>query len=577
MQLEITPASCGRPVHRVGPVGRMRHAPEIIAVDHPRLEAVLGRAEQALTPEDAALIRAVVASYRYVTDLVEDKNTSLRRLRQLLFGTRTEKTATIVADKGAADAGCAPSDSPVDPAPNAAASSAATSAEAASPARGHGRNGAAAYRGAERIDVPHATLRAGDACPACGEGTIYDKAPGVLVRITGEPPLTARVYRLQKLRCHLCGEIFTAEVPAEAGERKYDATAGSMIGLLKYGSGLPFNRLEGLQGNLGIPLPASTQWEIVEAVAEQVTPAFDELIRQAAQGEVLHNDDTTVKILALMGAQSPAGAEEAGEAAGERTGLFTSGVVALRDGHRVALFFSGRRHAGENLAEVLKHRAAELPPPIQMCDALSRNLPGELQTIMANCLAHARRLFVDVYDRFPEPCRHLLETLAVVYRNDARARERGLSPEARLQFHQEASGPTMQELHTWLNRQRDDKLVEPNSALGGAIGYMLRHWEKLTLFLRQAGAPLDNNLCERALKKAILHRKNALFYKTPNGARVGDVFMSLIYTCQLNDVNPFDYLTELQRHADQVAAHPEQWLPWNYRTALRDESTTPTM
>src|SRR5881396_1953620 len=99
--------------------------------------------------------------------------------------------------------------------------------------------------------------------------------------------------------------------------------------------------------------------------------------------------------------------------------------------------------------------------------------------------------------------------------------------------------------------------VEPNSGLGQAITYMRRHWEKLTLFLRQAGAPLDNNLCERALKKAILHRKNALFYKTRNGARVGDLFMSLIYTCQLNEANPFDYLTQLQRHLDPLAANPQ--------------------
>src|SRR5262245_56961193 len=112
----------------------------------------------------------------------------------------------------------------------------------------------------------------------------------------------------------------------------------------------------------------------------------------------------------------------------------------------------------------------------------------------------------------------------------------------------------------------------PNSALGGAIGYMLKHWEKLTLFLRQAGAPLDNNLCERALKKAILHRKNALFYKTENGARVGDLFMSLIYTCQLNQANPFDYLTQLQRHTDQLVAGPQFWMPWNYREALTNES-----
>jgi hypothetical protein len=365
--------------------------------------------------------------------------------------------------------------------------------------------------------------------------------------------------------------VFTAPTPVEAGEEKYDATAGSMIGLLKYGSGLPFNRLDGLQGNLEVPLPASTQWEVVRAVAANLAPAFEELIRQAAQGEVLHNDDTTVKILELMGPDGQHGAvpSAAGDAsiAEQRSGLFTSGVVALLDGHRVALFFSGHRHAGENLARVIRHRAATLPPPIQMCDALSRNLPGELRTIVANCLAHARRRFVDVYDRFPEPCRHLLETLAAVYRNDALARERRLSPEARLQFHQEASGPTMEGLHDWLARQLDEKRAEPNSALGGAIGYMLKHWDKLTLFLRRAGAPLDNNLCERALKKAILHRKNALFYKTRNGARVGDLFMSLIYTCQLNQANPFDYLTELQRHAGEVEARPERWMPWNYRDA----------
>lgn len=555
----------------------MRHAPAIIEVDHPRLDEVLGRAEQALTPEDAALIRAVFASYRYVTDLVEDKNTSIRRLRQLLFGERTEKTAALVGDQDPA-ATPSPSDHPADPAaaPTATASSAATATAPTPTARGHGRNGADAYRAAERIDVPHATLRAGDACPACGEGTVYDKAPGVLVRITGQPPLAARIYRLQKLRCHLCGAVFTAAVPAEAGDRKYDAPAGSMIGLLKYGSGLPFNRLEGLQGYLEIPLPASTQWEIVKAVEGAIAPAFAELVRQAAQGDVLYNDDTTVKILALMGEQPEARAAAAEDDADARTGLYTSGVVALRDGHHVALFFSGRRHAGENLAAVLRHRAAELPPPIQMCDALSRNLPGDLQTIVAHCLAHARRQFVDVHDRFPEQCNHLLEALAVVYRNDALARERGLSPEARLRLHQVASQPTMQDLHAWLNQQRDDHLVEPHSALGGAIGYMLRHWEKLTLFLRQAGAPLDNNLCERALKKAILHRKNALFYKTANGARVGDVFMSLIYTCQLNAVNPFDYLTELQQHADPVAAHPERWLPWNYRAALTADTGAAT-
>lgn len=550
----------------------MRNALEMLEVNRTQLEEVVRRAEQALDDKDAMFIRRVFESYLYVSDLVEDKNTSIRRLRELFFGKRTEKTKVVLARHADKATESSADDAVANPAGGDTAAPASGSKEAdnSSPCPGHGRNGADAYGGAERVAVSHPTLSAGDACPACGDGTIYLKPPGVLVRIIGQPPLGARVYELQKLRCHLCGEVFTAPAPAEASEGKYAATAGSMIGLLKYGSGLPFNRLEGLQGYLEIPLPASTQWDIVQAAATTLTPAFEELIRQAAQGEVLHNDDTTVKILELMGERAR---QEALASAGEdgkaepRTGLYTSGVVALREGQRVALFFSGPRHAGENLAEVLKHRARELPPPIQMCDALSRNLPGELQTILGNCLAHARRQFVDVYDRFPEECRYLLEALAVVYRNDASAAERQLSAEQRLQFHQRESQPTMQQLHDWLTRQLEEKRTEPNSALGGAIRYMLRHWEKLTLFLRQAGAPLDNNVCERALKKAILHRKNALFYKTENGARVGDLFMSLIYTCQLNQVNPFDYLTQLQEHAGELAVDPQRWLPWNYQAA----------
>ena len=155
-------------------------------------------------------------------------------------------------------------------------------------------------------------------------------------------------------------------------------------------------------------------------------------------------------------------------------------------------------------------RAQDLTPPIQMCDALSRNLPQELETIVANCLAHGRRQFVDVIEQFPDECRYVLETLQVVYRNDAIARERNLSPQARLQFHQDGSGPPMDQLKAWLARQFDERLVEPNSSLGGAIRYLQRHWEKLTLFLRVPGAPLDNNTAERALKKAILHRRNSL-------------------------------------------------------------------
>ena len=511
---------------------------------------------------------AALQSYLYVTQLIDQKSTTIARLRKLLFGADTEKTAAVTG-RVAESSQTASADNNESPGEASGGNSSDTK-KPREKAKGHGRNGADDYPGAKRVSVPHEAFAVGDPCPSCERGTLYGQPQsGILLRFTGQPPVQVTIYELEKLRCVLCGEVFTAKPPEAAGFEKYDPTVASMIGLLKYGSGLPFNRLDGLQENLGIRLPSSTQCEIVAEAYPQIQPAYDELIRQAAQGHVLHNDDTTVKILALMGERAKAAALSAPITEKvDRTGLFTTGVVATRDGKRIALFFSGRQHAGENLRDVLLRRATDLPPPIQMCDALSRNRPPELQTIMANCMAHARRQFVDVNEHFPTECRHVLEAIEVAYRNDQLAREQKQMPEERLRFHQQHSSPTMENLREWLKRQSERKLVEPNSGLGSAINYLRKHWEKLTLFLRVAGAPLDNNICERALKKAILHRKNALFFKTRHGAAVGDLYLSLIHTCELNGGNPFEYLTALQRHARAVAIAPGEWMPWNYADRL---------
>jgi hypothetical protein len=257
----------------------------------------------------------------------------------------------------------------------------------------------------------------------------------------------------------------------------------------------------------------------------------------------------------------------------DREGIFTSGIVALSGGRKIALFFTGHRHAGENLRQVLLKRASGLSPPIQMCDALSRNepkdLPPALKMILANCNCHARRRFVDVADNFPEQCLHVLEQLAIVYKNDEVARQLKMTDEHRLLFHQLESGAVMGRLKKWMKEQLREKRVEPNSGLGEAIGYTLKHWRKLIVFLKVPAAPLDNNVVERALKKLILLRKNSLFYKTENGARVGDMYMSLIHTAELCGANVFEYLVAIMRHVEAVANDPGQWMPWNYTEALQ--------
>jgi len=540
-----------------------------LELNQQELEKILERALTApLAEDDYQKLHAVLETLAYMTQLLENKNTTLQRLRQIIFGAGTEKTRQVL--QSLANQAVT---SPASPATQEQSNEAPSpQPEESEPTPGHGRNGAEAYAGAEKVKVKHPTLKPGDRCPKCQKGKVYAMTPGVLVRLVGQAPVAATVYELEKLRCNLCGEVFAAEAPARAGPDKYDATAASMIALLKYGSGLPFHRLQGLQGNLGTPLPASTQWEIMARTAPALQPAYQELIHQAAQGEVLYNDDTTMKILALMGKDQRRG--DSGQTAtekdenSERTGIFTSGIVSTRAGQKIALFFTGRKHAGENLTDVLAQRAQENGPPIQMCDGLERNLPKEFETIVGNCLLHARRKFVDVVTRFPDECRYLLETLREVYKHDVFCRRQEMSAEERLAYHQAHSRPLMEKLEKWLDEQFAERKVEPNSGLGQAITYMKKRWNRLTLFLRQVGAPLDSNAVERILKRAILHRKNSYFYKTENGARVGDLFMSLIHTCQLCGANSFDYLVELQRHAQELAACPAEWMPWNYRETL---------
>ena len=533
----------------------MQPATPPLEVTPEELEGLLETVREALGEAGYQKLKAAIRTLSYVTELLETREATLASLRRLLCHTRSEKTEAVLEQ-----AGIPRSPTPREP-----------STEVGSKKPGHGRKGAKAYPGAQRIEVPHATLYRGDRCPGCQRGKVYPLSePGLLVRLRGQAPIAATVYELEKLRCNLCGEVFTAKAPAGVGQEKYDSTTASMIALLRYGSGFPWNRLADLEESLGVPLPVATQCEIVAEAAATLQPAMEELIRQAAQGAVLHNDDTSMPVLALRRRLGMEKDENASDAAA-RTGVFTSGIVSTAQKQTIALFFTGRQHAGENLADVLRRRATELAPPLQMCDALSRNLPKlpeKLEVIVGHCLAHARRRFVEVIENFPQPCQHVLEQLGTVYGNDATARKQAMTAEERLRYHQQHSAPVMEELRGWLNTQFAEKKVEPNSGLGMAMRYLLKHWERLTLFLRQPGAPLDNNIAERALKKAILHRKNSLFYKTANGARVGDLFMSLIHTCELSGANPFDYLTQLQRHAGDLVRNPSAWMPWNYEATL---------
>jgi hypothetical protein len=198
-----------------------------------------------------------------------------------------------------------------------------------------------------------------------------------------------------------------------------------------------------------------------------------------------------------------------------------------------------------------------------MSDALAANqIEGLPEHTRCLCLAHGLRQFSDIEAHFASDCQPVLETLGKVFEHDGRTRTLGLDPEQRLAYHREHSAPLMKTLHSWLNEQFNAREVEPNSALGKAYHYLLKHWQGLTEFLRTPGAPLDSNWVERALKRMILQRKNSLFFKSAESAHLASVLLSVIVTCREAGVNVFDYLCALLRQREQVAREPARWLPW---------------
>lgn len=425
--------------------------------------------------------------------------------------------------------------------------------------KGHGRFAHTAYKDALEYTITHTTLNPGDACPDDCGGKVYPFKPGMVVRITGNTLGTVHKYELEKLRCNLCGTVFTADLPPGVSDTKYDSRFKAILAMQKYYMGVPFNRQASLQGMLGLPSPSSTQFELVEHVADAGYRVVSSLEKIAANAKVIHNDDTKARILSLM-------YEHGKNPNQDRKGIFTSGIIAKAEDKIIALFYTGKQHAGENLADVLQHRAKEKTPIIQMCDALSANLPKKMETILCKCLGHGFRKIRDLLEFYPEPCLHIIKALGKAFEHDAATV--GMMDKQRLAYHRKHSKPILKKLHSWMKRQLNKNRIEPNSSLGKAIKYLLKHWKGLTQFYRIAGCPIDNNIVERALKIPIRIRKSAMFYKTEHGANIANVLLSLIYTAKLANENPVDYLVALQDHKTDVFQNPDDWVPWRYRDTL---------
>jgi hypothetical protein len=327
--------------------------------------------------------------------------------------------------------------------------------------------------------------------------------------------------------------------------------------IIRYVAATPGFRLAGLQQMCGIPLPISTIHERCVAVAEVLLPIYKEMEKEAANAKILYGDDTWLRILELM-------KENEAKGKGERVGIQTTGIVAEReDGVKIALYLNGRRHTGENVERLLEKREADLGPVIRMGDAAPANWSGNDESIECCCLTHARRKFAELEKVYPKTCGYALDQIAKIYGHEAAAKE--MSDEERLARHQKQSLPIMSELKEWMERELREKRVEPNSSLGKAMAYFQNHYEKLTQFCQVAGAPIDNNVAEQALKAPAMIRKNSYFFKTSNGACVGGIILSVLISCRLNRGNIWNYLVWVLRNAAEVKRNPRAFLPWVYK------------
>lgn len=555
--------------------------PNIVNKSVEDMEALLRKIQaNSLNKEDQDVVMGCVEFAAWLPHALREKNISIRQLQRMLFGAgngngkNKKKKKKNKADSAQAESkaesdpeektntGAALEVSPADTNPTTEKSTQPPAEEMKNSTKGHGRLAHTAYTTAIDVQVQFTEQSVGDACPEVCGGRLYRIPPGVMISISGNALATVHRYHLEKLRCSLCGIIVTASLPQGISVEKYDYAFKAQLALQKYYVATPFHRQENYQRLLGLPLPDATQFELVEQVADSAYPVIRVLEKIAANGEIIQNDDTYAKILSVI-QDNQANPDKV------RTGMYTTCIIAQSGAHKIALYYTGTQHAGENCTDVLRHRQPELSPIIQMCDASSMNIPEAMETILCNCLSHGFRKFRDLLEFFPEPCSIVIKALSIIFKNDAHAKSEKLDKMARWHFHRQHSKPVMLALHRWLKSQLADKQVEPNSSLGKAIRYLLKHWKALRRFLVVPGAPIDNNVVERALKIAIRVRKAALFYKTEHGARVGSILTSLIVTADLANENPFEYLVALQNYKSLVFKDPDAWTPWRYRETLK--------
>ena len=561
--------------------------PKQIKLTSDEVKALEKRVKQSnLSHDDAKLLLGLLSFTLWLQERLSRAKLSIKRLRKL-FGFTTESHKKSKHDKNKPDEST-PDNDPVDV--STIDNNETAAAEPPSPIteqptennsvpqwdnnKNHGRLSADDYTGCEDVEVTFTDelLLAGK-CPDCAkyhntDARVYPVDPSIIVVLEGKPLVCGTRYHLQKKRCGVCLQYFTAPLPeAVKGKPKYAPSAKTNIAVNHYYGGLPFKRIEMIQAANQVPLPDATQFDLMNELYQSAVKPVAEVLRQcAANGKTVYFDDTAGRILEQIQLNKLA------LTAKDKKAVHGTAIVSMYEDHRIYLFDTNTQVAGKTLQSLLGDRRVD-EMFTTMSDASASNFPTldddlAARWVISLCMGHGRRRFVELLDDNDEDIHFVLDCIGQVYEYERYCKQQQYNPDKRLRYHQAHSGPLVEALRIWLNNLRLYKLVEPNSRLGEAITYMLKRWFWLTQFLRVAGAPLDNNLCEQTIKVMIRYRKNSLFYRTFYGASIGDAMMGMMHTAVHAGANLFHYLNSLQQYAHPVEQMPHQWLPWNYEQTL---------
>lgn len=453
--------------------------------------------------------------------------------------------------------------------------------------KGHGRNGASAYRKAQHVLHAADPGVIGSTCEKCGLAKMSRYREKIVIRIIGQAMFGAEVHHHEQARCRNCGRIVRATGPEELTQGlgtdyvRYDWSACAMLMVMHYFGGAPFKRIESLHKGWGVPMPDANQWTVVSDADDLLLPLYRTLEQHAIQKSTnFRIDDTGGMVITIkkhIDAEIAALRDLGKSTKGVRTGINATGVYWETPDGPIVLFYTGLHHAGEVVDRLLRHRLLSSPKLVKCTDGASKNFDHEhADTLVeSTCNAHALLKFRDIKDKHPVEYAEAGRVYKKVFDHDDEAKALGLSPIERMLYHRERSKPLMLELKKMCEEKIRAKLVEPNSRLWEPLTFVINQWERLTRFYEVPGVPLDTNLVEQALIMPVRYLAGSFNYHTEDGAVVGDHAMSLIASARANGVEPVAYLTECLRSHEDLAKRPEHYLPWAYRERRNDKDISP--